>query len=202
LPRTLSPLFLLLMSVLVGCGGSANPAMNQGTSLSVIPATASLRVGDVLQLHAVAYSIETNQGITPKGSWSSSDAEIASVNSDGLLLGTSEGNATVTFVSSGQSIDVAVAVTPRASSLTISPISASIKSGSSFQFAAAGVVDGKEQDLTSVAVWTLDNSLLGSASIDGGLLLTDTGAVTTQTLIHVTVSYGGLKASAPVFVNP
>jgi hypothetical protein len=160
-------------------------------------------VGDALQLHAVAFSIGTKQDITQKGSWTSSDVEIVKVNAQGVLLGTGQGFATVTFISSsGQSIDVGVTVTPRASSLTISPTSAPIHSGSSFQFAAAGVIDGKEQDLTSLAVWSLDNSLMGSALIDGGLLTIEPGAVTTQTVIQVTASYGGLKASAVVFVNP
>ena len=189
--RAFFPLCLLLASVLVGCGSSANSAMNnQGTSVSVYPAAPSLMVGDALQLHAVAFSIGTKQDITQKGSWTSSDADVVKVNSQGVLLGTSQGFATVTFVSSsGQSIDVGATVLPRASSFTMSPTSATIKSGSSFQFAAAGVVDGKEQDLTSLTVWTLDNSLLGSALIDGGLLTIDPGAVTTQTVIQVTGSY-------------
>jgi len=198
-------LCLLLTSVLIGCGGSTNAINSQGTSLSVNPATASLTVGDALQLQAVAYSFASNQSITPQGSWSSSDAGIVKVNSNGLLLGITPGYATVTFVCSScqyQSVDVPVTVNPKASSLNISPISANINSGSSFQFTAAGVIDGNQQDVTNLAVWSLDNSLGGSASIVGGLLTIDTGAVMMQTIIQVTVSYGGLKASAPVFVNP
>lgn len=201
--RALFPLCLLLTFVLAGCGGSSNSTINQGTSLSVQPTAATLRVGDVLQLQAVAFSIQTNQTTTPKGSWSSSDAKVVTVNSDGLLLSTGEGGATVTFASSaGQSVDVAVAVTPRVSSLTINPINTIINSGSSFQFAAAGVIDGKEQDVTNLAAWSLDNSLGGTASIGSGLLLTGKGAITTRTTIQVTVSYGGFKAAAVVFVNP
>ena len=166
------------------------------------PAAPSLMVGNALQLHAVAFSNGSNQDITQKGSWTSSDVTVVKVNSQGVLLGAGQGFATVTFASAGESIDVGVTVVPRASSLTILPTSASIKSGSSFQFAAAGVIDGKEQDLTGLAVWTVDNSLLGSALVNGGLLTIDPGAVTTQTVIQVTASYGGLKASAAVFVNP
>lgn len=203
LRHALFPLCILLTSVLVGCGGSSNSAMNyQGTSVSVFPAAPSLMVGNALQLHAVAFSSGTNQDITQKGAWTSSDVEVVKVNSQGVLLGTGQGFATVTFASSSESIDVGVTVVPRASSLNVSPASATIKSGSSFQFAAAGVIGGKEQDLTSLAVWTVDNSLLGSALIEGGLLTIDPGAVTTQTVIQVTASYGGLKASGVAFVNP
>jgi len=203
LRRAFFPLYLLLTFVLTDCGGSSNSAINQTTSLSVQPTAATLRVGDVLQLQAVAFSTETNQSTTPMGSWSSSDTKIAKVNSNGLLLGTGDGFATITFISSsGESMGVAVTVNPRVTSLTISPINATVKSGSSFQFAASGIVDGKEQDVTSLATWNLDNFLGGTASIGGGLLVTGSGSVTTQTIIQVTVSYGGLKASAPVFVNP
>ena len=202
--RAFFPLCLLLTCVLAGCGGSGNSAMNnQLNSVSVYPATPSLSVGNAMQLHAVAYSNGTSHDITQKGAWSSSDAGVATVNSGGVLLGTGQGFATVTFVSpAGLPIDVGVTVTPRLTSLTMKPVSATINSGSSFQFAAAGVIDGKEQDLTSLAVWTLDNSLQGSALIEGGLLTTEIGGVTTQTVIQVTASYGGLKATATVFVNP
>lgn len=194
---------LLFTLVLAGCGGSTNSAITQQSDLTVQPTAATLRVGDVLQLQATAFSVETNQTTTPAGSWSSTDPTIVKVNSDGLLLGTGEGGATVTFVSSsGQSVGVVVSVTPRVTSLTISPINAAVKSGSSFQFTASGIVDGKEQDVTNLAVWGLDNTLEGTASVSTGLLVTGSGSVTAQTVIQVTVSYGGLQASAPAFVNP
>jgi hypothetical protein len=77
-----------------------------------------------------------------------------------------------------------------------------MNAGTSFQFSATAVIDGKDQDVTSLADWSIDNSLLQHATISTGLLAVDAGAVTTQTVIHVTVSYAGLKAAAPVFVNP
>ncbi len=202
-PCFLFPLCLVLTFVLAGCGGS-NSAMNlQGTSVSVVPASPSLRVGDVLQLYVVPNSLGYNPVPTPTGSWSSTDTEIVKVNSNGLITGVSEGNVIVTFVcSTCPSVQVPVTVTPRASSLTINPLTATVNSGDTFQFSAAGVIDGKQQDVTNVAFWTLDNSLFGSATIVQGLLTIDPGAVTQQTVIQVTVSYGGLKASAPVFVNP
>lgn len=171
--------------------------------MSVTPAAPMLRVSDSLQLHVVASSNGTIPVPAPTGSWSSSDVAIAKVSSNGLLYGTGEGVATVTFrCSSCPWIDVPVTVTPRLSSLTMRPTNATVNSGSSFQFTATGVVDGADRDVSGVASWSLDNTLQGAASIDAGLLTIDNGAVSTQTVIVVTASYAGLKTSTPVFVNP
>jgi hypothetical protein len=209
LRRAFFPLCLLLTAILLACillaCGGSNSAMNgQGTSISIVPATPSLRVDDVLQLQAVANSVGTSLVVTPPtGTWSSSDTGIVKVNPNGLLFGISPGNATVNFACSiCQGVFVGVTVTPRATSLAISPLNANVNSGSTFQFDASGVIDGTEQEVTNLAVWTLDNSLMGNATIVAGLLSINPGAVMQQTVIQVTVSYGGLKASAPVFVNP
>ena len=201
--RSAFSVFLLTTFVLTGCGAPPNAGLNGPTSLSVRPANATLRVDDVLQLQATAFSPDTNQTTTPKGSWSSSDTKVVAVNSSGLVLAAGEGEATVTFLSSsGESAAATVGVTPRASSLTISPLAASVTSGGSFQFSATAVIGGKDQDVTGLADWNIDNSLLQHATISRGLLAIDAGAVTTQTAIHVMVSYAGLSAAAPVFVNP
>ena len=212
--RRFFPLFLLLTSVLAGCGGgSANyPVYNPGGTVTVIPAAASLMVGNALQLQAEVVTTDLNQVTTvttPKGSWSSADAQIVKVNSNGLLLGISPGNTVVTFTcsSSCQSVDVGVTVTPRATSLTIRPPTATINAGDSLQFAAIAVIGGSEQDVTGEANWSLNNYLGGGAIIysgllDPGLLETLPGSVMTPTVIQVTVSFGGLNAAAPVLVNP
>jgi hypothetical protein len=170
----------------------------------VIPAAPTVTVGNPLQLQVVANnSSGVNQGTTPSGTWSSSDTEVVKVSSNGLLLGIGQGFAIVTFsCSTCQPVDVPVTVIPNVTSLTISPTTATMNSGTSFQFAAAGVVDGKQQDVTNLAFWTIDKSLGGAATIGAGLLTVDSGAVTMQTVVTVTASYGGLRVSAPVFVNP
>lgn len=201
--RALFPVCFLMMFVLAGCGAPPDAGINQDTSLSVHPAMATLRVGDTLQLQATIFSAWTNETTTPKGSWSSSDPGIVKVDSSGMLFATAEGGATVTFLSSsGESAAATVGVTPKASSVTIAPKSATINSGSSFQFSATAVIDGKDQDVTNLADWSLDNSLFGLASVSNGLVEVSSGAVSTQTVIHITVSYAGFKAAAPVFVNP
>jgi Bacterial Ig-like domain (group 2) len=194
---------LVMAAILLGCGAPPNSGINSQSSLSVTPATATLRVDDVLQLQATSFSPATNQTTTPKGTWSSSDMTVVTVNSTGAVLGLSEGQATVTFLSSsGESAAATIGVTPRATSLTISPPNANMNSGTSFQFSATAVIDGKDQDVTSLADWSIDNSLLQHATISRGLVAVDAGAVSTLTVIHVTVSYAGLKAGAALIVNP
>ncbi len=203
--RAILPLYLFLTFVPAGCGGSSKSLVNNnpGVFVSVLPAAPSLTVGDPLQLQVVPSPYGNNLVPTPTGTWTSSDTTVVTVSSGGLLFGIAEGSATVTFLcSSCPSVDVPVTVNPRASSLAITPSNATINAGSSFQFAANGIVNGKQQDLTNVGLWSIDNSLGGAASITGGLLTTDTGAVSTQTVIQVTVTYGGLKATVPAFVNP
>jgi len=194
---------LLMTAILAGCGAPPNAGINGQASLSVTPATATLRVEDSLQLQATSFTPATNQTTTPKGTWSSSDTKVVTVNSTGLVLGVSEGQATVTFLSSsGESAAAAIGVTPRATSMTINPVNASMNTGTSFQFSASAVIDGKDQDVTNLADWNIDDSLLQHATISRGLVAVDAGAVTTQTTIHVTVSYADLKAGAALIVNP
>ncbi len=62
------------------------------THISISPTTANVKVGESYQL---AYGFNRTTYITPSITWSSSDENIATVSSSGLVLGKSNGNVTI-----------------------------------------------------------------------------------------------------------
>lgn len=81
------------------------------TSVSVSPSTASVEVGNTVQLtETVLPNNATNKSVT----WSSSNPSVATVDSDGLVTGVSAGNATITVttVDGGLTDTCAITVTP------------------------------------------------------------------------------------------
>ena len=88
------------MATLVSCGGESNSSASSSTqseihveSVTLSSSSASLEVGKTLSLSVkITPSNATNQGV----SYSSSDEKVASVSSEGVVSGVSEGSATIT----------------------------------------------------------------------------------------------------------
>ncbi len=76
------------------------------TGIAVVPSTASLAVGDTIQLDAVLYPSGTAGTVT----WSSSNDSYASVTSSGLVEGEGVGTATITATCNGKSDTCTVSV--------------------------------------------------------------------------------------------
>jgi len=82
------------------------------TSVTVVPATASVAVGGTKQFQAEA-QLENGEtlDVTHGADWSSSDNGVATVNSQGLATGNSAGTATITATYGGQSGSATLTVT-------------------------------------------------------------------------------------------
>src|SRR5208283_5423294 len=88
---------LLLAACGGGGGGSSAPSV---VGVTVAPTTASVMVGQQIQLGAVITDSAGN-AITEPVAWASSDSAVATVNSTGLVMGLTLGQATITAISAG-----------------------------------------------------------------------------------------------------
>ena len=101
-------------------------------SVTVSPATASLTVGQTVQLAATPRDANGSALAGRVVTWATSAPGVASVSGSGLVTGSGAGAATITATSEGQSgsaaVTVTVAVVPVAS-VTVSPATASLTVG-------------------------------------------------------------------------
>ena len=147
-------------------------------SIIVAPSAASVVVGQSLLLAArpvdTAGTALTNRAIT----WTTSNAAIAKVASDGRLTGMAAGTATVKATAEGVSSTVAVTVSPvpavPVATVTVSPAEASVAVGAGTQLSAV-MKDADGATLTGRTVtWATSNDKVAKVSATG--LVTGVGA--------------------------
>jgi len=98
---------LIVLAVLVGCGGGSVTTNTGGShpavvlqSIRVSMNNPSLPAGATGQLTATgSYSDGSSQDLTTSATWSSSNPAVATVNSAGLATGKSNGSATIAAAS-------------------------------------------------------------------------------------------------------
>ncbi|MNF42928.1 gamma-glutamyl-gamma-aminobutyrate hydrolase [compost metagenome] len=158
-----------LSASLLGVTGSASIKITNTSlkTLQVIPATSSIALGTKTQLQAVAtFTDNSSQNVSSLVQWSSSNAAVASVNSQGVVTGAGVGQVTIsaTFgsISRSATLTVTNAIT---TSIQITPAAKSLPKGTKQQYQAmATFSDNSSQDLTSQVDW--DSSDSNVATID------------------------------------
>src|SRR5881628_1647026 len=106
-------------------------------SVTVSPSTASLQVGQTVQLTATSKDVSGNPLSGRPVSWGSSNTAVATVSAGGLVTGVTAGAATITATSEGQSGTATVTVsTVPVASVTVSPSTASVQVGQTVQLTA------------------------------------------------------------------
>src|SRR5204863_532930 len=131
------------------------------TTVTVAPASASVLVGQLLQLSATTADSAGNVLSGRTVTWASSNSLVATVTSTGLLTGLATGTTTITATSEGARGTAAVAVTVApVATVTVSP-------------GAPGVAIGGTAQLTAVLRDANGNPLSGRtvswATTDGGV---------------------------------
>ncbi len=197
------PILLCSLALILGCG--SEPTL---TSLSVTPATASLAVGQTVQLTATGRFIKSNQStsvrdVTSTVSWSSANPAVATVSSAGLVTGVGGGTATVTATGTGEFSGVlaSASITVLAGgsaggtrdlvSITLIPSTGTVQTaGSTIQFQAIGnySLAPLTQSLTSTATWQSSNAQVGTINSSG--LATAVGPGTTTITASATSPSG------------
>ena len=125
-------------------------------------------VGQTQQLSFAAKDAAGNvlSGITV--TWSSSDSSTATVSGTGMLTGVAPGSSTITATSGGMTGTGLITVADtEASSVTVSPDSATLATGQTYQLSAT-LKDGAGNILTGLTVaWSSSNSSVASVSATG-----------------------------------
>ncbi len=174
------------------------PAPVPVSSVSISPATATLQVGGTVQLSAVTRDANNNILTGRLISWSSSNANLDTVSTLGLVTAIAAGTAQITASSEGQTASASVVSAPApvpVASVSVSPATATLPVGGAVQLSAV-TRDASNNVLTGRAIsWSSANSSMASIGSNG--LVTAVGAGTTS----VTATSEGKSGSASVTVT-
>lgn len=192
---TASLLFLLTMG-LSGCGGNSlpgatTPAAKSLSSLSISPANPVLSLGSSEQFRVTgSFSDGSQQDMTQKVTWNSTQPTVAAVNSSGMAV-TRQSGATMVTASSGtisSATKLTVSPAPLVS-IAVTPPNPVVSKGRPQQFTATGKYsDGTTQDLTSAVTWTASPSGIAAMSSTG---LAAAQAIGTATVTATSGSISG-----------
>jgi uncharacterized protein YjdB len=153
-----------------GTGVTTEPPVPVVTSVAVSPATASLMVGANQPLVATVKDQSGNEMTGQTVAWSTSDANAATVNTNGMVAAVAAGSTTITATVAGKTGTSSVTVTtappppPVVTSVTVTPPSASIAVGATTTLSAA-VKDAQGNVMSGQTVtWSTNNP--GAAAVN------------------------------------
>lgn len=187
--RKFSFSFLLLTAVLLQACGGGSSSSSKVSSITVSPTTASASVNGSQTF--VATALDSN-GQTVTGqtfTWASSNTGVATITSTGVATGVAAGSTQITASDAGVTSTAAtMTVNPAIASVTLTPLSATIKVGQTQQFTASAT-DASGNPVTQ-AQFTWHNSFGGVASIDANGLATGLAPGT----VMITASASGMTS--------
>jgi len=166
-------------------------------SVTVVPASASVQVGQTVQLTATPLDANGNALSGRVITWASSNASIALVDATGLVTGVGGGSATITATSEGQSGTASISVsTVPVASVAVTPATANLSVGQTAQLTATPK-DANGNPLIGRAVtWSTSNGSV--ATVSGTGLVTAAGAGSAT----ITATSEGKSGTASVTVTP
>ena len=174
-----------------------NPTL---TALSVSGAAASVAKGLSTQLAAVGtYSDGTTANVTSQVAWTSSNANVATVNNQGVVSARGVGSATLTGSLNGQQATYSVTITnPTLTSIAVTSNAGSLAKGTLAKLTATGTYsDGTTADITSQMTWSSSNAAVATVSGQGVVSTLGVGSAT------LTGSLNGQQGSVSVTItNP
>lgn len=196
--RRSSAIVLAAALVLCACGKdtTAPPSV---ASVSVTPATATLQVGQTLQLTASTLS---SSGATLTGhavSWSSFDATIATVSATGLATALKPASVTITATSEGKTGTATLTVTPGALATVRLTLRDTVIVMGKTTTATAALLDSAGNAISNVPVtYTSSDTTIAVAGTSG----TITGAYEGTVTIRATANGKTGSASLRVLLDP
>ena len=165
-------------------------------SVAVTPTTASLLVGQTVQLAAAPRDSAGNALTGRPVTWASNNTSVAGVSSSGLVTARAAGSATITATSEGKSStsSLTVAVVPVAA-VTVSPASASVGVGNTVQLTATPRDSAGNPLSGRTVVWTSSNGGVANVTATGLVTGVSTGSAT------ITATSGGKSGTAAITVT-
>ncbi|HTK52478.1 MAG TPA: Ig-like domain-containing protein [Gemmatimonadaceae bacterium] len=165
-------------------------------SVAVSPTSATLIVGETLQLEAQPRDGAGRPLAGRAVTWSTNQADVATVTSTGIVAALSPGTATITASSEGRTGTATIVVqAPTVSRVEVSPANATIRVGGSFRLTAT-VFDSRGNVIAGARVgWASSN--LGIAIVD------NTGRVLgiSDGMVVITATSGDKAGTASVRVR-
>ena len=203
------PLAAVALAVTLSCGGGTvaptppppppPPPPPQPTTVSVTPSEVGLTAGDSAQLAA---EVRDQNGRVMTGvtvSWSSSDAAIATVTSDGFVRGAGAGAATVSATAGQASGNAEITVSPPArqpTTVSVTPSEVGLAVGDSAQLAVE-VLDQNGRAMSGVAViWSSSDAAIAAVTSAGLVRGAGAGSAT------VSATAGQASGNAAITVSP
>lgn len=168
-------------------------------AISVNPSAPSLALGTTVQLSAVEEFTDGSTQNLLAPTWTSSDVNIAAVDSTGLVSTAAPGTVTVSAAAGGISGSTVVTVSNAvATSITVTPPNPSVPAGTAQQFTATATFsDATLQDVTNTVTWissagdvaSVSNSGLATALATGSSSITaSSGSISGSTSLQVTAA--------------
>ena len=173
------------------------PAPAPVASVSVSPASATLQIGQTVQLTATPKDANGNPLTGRTITWGSSNTAVATVTGSGLVTGVVAGSATITATSEGQSGTAAITVPAPApvASVSVNPASASVQVGQTVQLVATPK-DASGNPLTGRTVtWGSSNTAVATVTASGLVTGLVVGSAT------ITATSEGQSASSAITVT-
>ncbi len=146
-------------------------------AVAVNPASASVPVGQTVQLTATPQDANGNPLSGRTVTWATSDATVATVSGSGMVSGAVAGTAMITASSEGQNGTAAITVTvPPVASVSVSPTSATVLVGQTVQLTATPEDANGSALIGRVVTWA--SSVPGDATVSASGLVTAVAAGT------------------------
>jgi trimeric autotransporter adhesin len=160
------------------------------SSIAVTPASALLAPSTTLGFTATGtFSDGTKQNVNNLVTWSTSDASVVTINTNGSATGQKAGSAVITATAPGaftSTANVIVEATPL-QAINVTPASATVPETISTNFAATGVFgDGSNQTLTSFVTWASTPPAVATISSTGRATGLSPGTAS------ITATFGGV----------
>jgi hypothetical protein len=161
---------LALLGSLIGCGGGGTGSSGSNgptlTSIQVSGQSAAVIAGQSDQMTALGkYSNGSTRDLTSSVAWSTSDAKIATVASNGTLSAKASGQCSVIAASGSVKGSFNVVISPSLISISITPVNITLAPGTAQQFIATGnYSDNSTQNLTGNVSWSSSDTSVATVS--------------------------------------
>ncbi|MBC2582922.1 Ig-like domain-containing protein, partial [Clostridium sp. DJ247] len=174
------------------------------SSLRFNPSTATLGRGNTLQINSSAVMSDgTSQDVTASTVWSTSNANLATVDANGFVTVPSTATSGTVYIRgtyNGKGAATTITISaPTFSSLRFNPSTATLRRGNTLQINSSAVMsDGTSQDVTASTVWSTSNANLATVDANGFVTIPSTA---TNSTVYIRGTYNGKGAATTITIQ-
>lgn len=185
---------MIALIILGGCGEDPDPPV--ATDISISPTSATLTAFGETATFTASVMDQYGDPFSATVSWSSGDADVFTVGSDGVVTAVGNGSDMVTASVGNLSASASVTVNaPVATEISISPESVTLTAVGETAMFTARVTDQNGEDFSTTVEWSSGASEVFTVDSDGVVTAVADGSA------MVTAAAEGLSATASVIVD-